>query len=571
MKRNYSKTIKMKIDMARAVIEEGCLVLLTEPKGKRPLYEFFPNGSKSATSDLGLIKKGLKKYPKANIAAVLPEGLLVLDVDGPAGQQVMDDLLSDNDVFCETLVVKTARGKHYYFKSDDISNNLSLKELDVKVNGYVLLPPSMHPSGVKYKIIQGGWDSISELPTEVANELRNMSKKDDFAEASSSSPAKLTKGNRNNRLTSIAGMFRHQGFSSKQILQVLKVVNQETCKPQLSVSEVKSIANSISRYMTDVDEYLGRMDEVEAKELKFLWYPYIPKIGLTMIDGHPGIGKSFFTVALAASGSRGEDFFNNKLMRFKTLFLAAEDAPEYILRPRLEDANAKLSSVFFMQDDFLLDMSGIEILRKMVERSKAKLIVIDPIVAFMPVGIDMFRANDVRSFLKPLDRLSKELEVAIVVVRHLTKGRADGAITRGQGSMDFMAAVRSGLIISKDPENPKQVVLAHSKGNYVEKAISKAYLICGGLDGKHPKVVYVGDKDISADDLQASSENKSELQIAKLFLIERLRSGPVPAKTINKDAVNKGISKRTLERARKELGVQATGGPKSMLSITSPK
>lgn len=121
-------------------------------KGKHPITEFFPRGFHSATTDRATLRRVWKKYPNANVAIVPDKELFVIDIDGQAGQAAIDALN-----FPKTVAAKTARGVHLYFTTLSRRRLRSLPEVDCRHdgNGYVLAPPSKHPSGVRYRWLNG--------------------------------------------------------------------------------------------------------------------------------------------------------------------------------------------------------------------------------------------------------------------------------------------------------------------------------------------------------------------------------------------------------------------------------
>ena len=49
-----------------------------------------------------------------------------------------------------------------------------------------------------------------------------------------------------------------------------------------------------------------KASEIEPKEVKWLWYPYIPFGKVTLLQGDPGDGKSKLMLSIAALLSKGE-------------------------------------------------------------------------------------------------------------------------------------------------------------------------------------------------------------------------------------------------------------------------
>jgi len=200
---------------------------------------------------------------------------------------------------------------------------------------------------------------------------------------------------------------------------------------------------------------ISMADVVETK-ITYLWHPYIPFGRVTLLGGDPGAGKTFITAYLAATLSRGdtlpgEDSTDREPMN--TLLISAEDDMGDTLKPRLRNLRADMRRVFVEPRAIVLDDDGMVAIEQMIRATKAKLLVIDPIVAYFGSGKDMNRANDVRPVMQALKNMAEKLQIAVVVVRHNRKASAGSPegkkIYAGYGSIDFTAAVRSELAVEK--------------------------------------------------------------------------------------------------------------------------
>lgn len=225
--------------------------------------------------------------------------------------------------------------------------------------------------------------------------------------------------------------------------------------------------------------------EVKVEKINWFWYPYVPVGRLTILGGDPGQGKSFITTAIAAAASRGEDLpgdFTEHEPR-NTLMLSAEDDPGDTIKPRLINLNADQRRIFVNTDYIPLDADGIAGIREMVDQTDAKLLTIDPIVAYLGARMDMNRANEVRPIMKSLADIARDKQIAIIVVRHNRKVSAGGkegkAIYAGQGSIDFTAAVRSELQVG-EAKNGRRY-LNHIKTNAGPIGKSINYTIDDGI------------------------------------------------------------------------------------------
>ena len=163
----------------------------------------------------------------------------------------------------------------------------------------------------------------------------------------------------------------------------------------------------------------------------------------------------------------------------------------------------------------------------------------------------MNRANQVRQMMLRLGKIAQRSGVAIVAVRHLRKAGAKNALHAGVGSIDYIAAARSVLIVGRHGD---KTILAHAKCNLALPGPSLAYLI------DDSGFQWIGKVDVGADDLTSGSQEAGSpgaREQAKAFLKEALKGGPVQAKEVQDWAEDEGISGKTLKRAKKDLGIKS--------------
>ncbi len=313
--------------------------------------------------------------------------------------------------------------------------------------------------------------------------------------------------------------------------------------------------------------------DVEPEPVKFLWKPYIPLGKVTLLDGDPGQGKSYLTASLAASLSKGEPLPEEMVRRepCKTLLLSAEDGLADTLRPRLDGLGANPRFVFAYPGPVDLSTEpGRETLAKLMERHRPALVVVDPIVCYLGVGVDMHRANEVRGVMAPLAALAAEYRCAVLAVRHLTKARAGRALHSGLGSVDFVAGARSVLLAGSSADDPPERALLHIKSNLAAPGPALSYALDGGFR-------WCGKSGLTETDLlKAAPETESApaRREAEEFLRAVLAAGPVPSKEVKLVATEEGISESALRRAKEALGVvsQREGfGPSGRFLWTLPE
>ncbi len=143
----------------------------------------------------------------------------------------------------------------------------------------------------------------------------------------------------------------------------------------------------------------------------------------------------------------------------------AEDGLGDTVKPRLMEAEADLERVLVIDDrDTPLTLADERIARA-IRENNARLVIIDPVQAFLGADVDMNRANEVRPIFRSLGDIAQATGCAIVLIGHLNKAAGTQSTYRGLGSIDITAAVRSLLFIGKLKDSPTTRVLIHEKSS----------------------------------------------------------------------------------------------------------
>ena len=231
----------------------GLPIFPCKPGGKAPLT---PHGHKGATADLQQVKRWWRLWPEANIglATGSSSGLIALDLDPRNGGEASWRQLRADRTIARTAKQRTGSGgRHIFFHNPgDVRCGTLAPGVDVKAEGgYVILPPSVHPSGETYRWLDEnlGGKALLEpavLPDWLLARLRSGNQRQ--ASNVTTAPEVLVEGQRNNGLTSLAGIMRHRGMSQEAIEAALLEENQQRCDPPLDEDEVQRIAASVSRY-----------------------------------------------------------------------------------------------------------------------------------------------------------------------------------------------------------------------------------------------------------------------------------------------------------------------------------
>lgn len=514
-------------------------------------------------------------------------GLLVVDADGAQGEATPAALARAGYPLPEggPRVRTGGGGQHIYLRYPNRRVQGTVRLLpgvDLRSDGnFVVVPPSLHASGRLYEWITPPDAPLPEAPEwlldlieglETAGMYRNLGKGKTIPE-----------GSRNSTLASWAGSMRRVGMSEELMRAVLMAINATLCTPPLPDKEVETIAHSIARYepATEPDEVqlLGQSEEpillwaneIQPEEVKWLWYPYVPYGKITILEGHPGVGKTWLALQIVAAASQGltlPDQNGNpsvQVPQSKCLYLTAEDGLGDTLVPRLQAMGANLQNVAVLQGWRQKDKKGhyverpitlqdVGLIEAALKESSAKVVVVDPLQAYLGPKVDMNNAADTRPVLAAIARLAEKYEVAVILIRHFSKTARETAALRGLGSVDISGAARSVLAVIADPQDRQTKILAHSKHNLNIEGTSLRYRIENG------QFVWAGTSSATADELlsttaQSSDEEQLEMQEAKDFLLQALADGMRRVPDLKAEAKTAELSWYSVQKAAAALGV----------------
>jgi putative DNA primase/helicase len=317
------------------------------------------------------------------------------------------------------------------------------------------------------------------------------------------------------------------------------------------------------------------MSDVRPTAIEWLWQNWIAIGKVHILAGDGGLGKSTILCGLTATTTTGTEWPDGARadQAGSVIILAAEDAVEDTLAPRLMAAGADLSRVFVIRSvldenrrrsfNLQADLERLE--AEIQKRDNVRLVIIDPVSSYLG-KVDSHKNADVRSVLEPLGELAARLGVAVICNNHFSKG-GGSANNRVIGSVAFVNQARAAFIVTPDEKDQTRRLLIPSKMNIAPMGYGLAYRIEGCLI-EHDRreiatsrimyestpVTVTADQALAA--LDGNRESKSEKSEAIEYLMDMLGEGPVSAKDIKRDATDAGISPKSLRGAREALGVK---------------
>jgi hypothetical protein len=329
----------------------------------------------------------------------------------------------------------------------------------------------------------------------------------------------------------------------------------------------------------------ARASRFEMKKIQWLWPDRFALGKLGLLVGSPDEGKGQVFCDMAARVTRGSEWpcREGHAPKGNVILLTAEDDVSDTIVPRLRAADADLDRIEIVkmvrQDDnrdrmFSL-VTDLPLLRQKIgEVGDVKLVQIDPITAYLGNSngkMDSYRTTDVRAVLGPVVEFAAELNVAVVGIMHFNKKTdVDNALLRISDSLAFAATARHVYAVVDDAENDRKLFVKAKNNLAAAGNKSLAYHFGGrevGFDPETgetifaPHILWEKDHvDVTASEAMQANANKSSPSArdgAKKFLTDILASGPMLQSEIQDAAEGNGIAKRTLERAKRELGIKA--------------
>ena len=289
-------------------------------------------------------------------------------------------------------------------------------------------------------------------------------------------------------------------------------------------------------------EYYSKL---KSKAVDWLWYPYIPYGKITIIQGDPAEGKTSLALYIAMLLSKGQNLplTDKPIEKQNVIYQNREDGASDTIKPRLERYGADCDRVcFILEEDKALSLLDDRLEQSIIE-ANARVLILDPIQAYLGES-DMARANDVRPMMTNLCKVAERTNCAVILIGHLNKKDGGKDLYRTLGSIDIVAAARSILMVKRcDDEREDLRRIKHIKSNLAPRGKDIQFSLKNDklTNWKYPEGV--------------DNVEQTMLQLCEEALKQIIGLKGMCSRDVFDAMEEKGFSKRTVERAKVNIGV----------------
>lgn len=312
-----------------------------------------------------------------------------------------------------------------------------------------------------------------------------------------------------------------------------------------------------------------RLSDVKREKLDYVWYPYLVKGEVTIVEGDPGLGKSYLMQMVAAHIAGGKRLPTARLgenpkAQGKVVYFDMENSAGTVTKPRLEDngfKKKKLNDLIVMNEFFTIDdEDALEEIYEALEEYRPQLVVFDTLNAYIGKA-DTHKASESTAAINVFSTIARKFNCSVVVLRHLTKG-SGSAMYRGQGSIAFSGTARVVMSVGVDPADTETRAVAITKINFAKAPRALTFRI-----EERPKekseFVWGDYVDLSAQEIMDAASNAraegkvgDHMQDAMEFLEQNITGVRLDRDKLYRMAEKRSIPVKLLDRACAKMGIK---------------
>lgn len=472
-----------KAEAALAYASWGWHIIPVVPNGKVPATQ---HGVNDATTDLEQITRWWAQNPNYNIgiAAGKKSGIIVFDIDPRNGGDTSWTTWTDKNGAVPDGAMQMTAGGGFHHIADYTSEIRSCKlteGVDLLADGryFVAFPSTIEGRSYQWEASSDPFDGVAPfaVPSGWLQAYGSMRKAVDPQQQIASSG--LIQGSRNNGLTALGGAMRRYGMTEAEIMAALSIANETRCEIPLPSSELSQIVKSVAKYAPETDlaaatgigseaaEFILAAAQAETQDyfftratsyleqpspLKWIINGWVPDLGITMIYGESGSGKTFLALDMACHVAAGLPWNGRKTKKGISVYMAGEG--NYGIRQRVA-AWCKAHNIDRL-DNLLISNKAID-----MDSPTASAQIIKAVreLTLEPVGgitIDTLNnhmtgnendAKDTRNMLNAVQIVGRALNAGMVLVHHT--GNAIEAKHRARGSSAWKASMDCQILVLK--------------------------------------------------------------------------------------------------------------------------
>jgi archaellum biogenesis ATPase FlaH len=373
-----------------------------------------------------------------------------------------------------------------------------------------------------------------------------------------------------NREMMEAGMTSDEAFSILVVSPWNKFRKRRDGDKQLRRELEKSMEQNFESATIEVDEereerfLMTSLADVEEETLSWVWYPYLARGELTILEGDPGLGKSYLAQMIGAhivDGKRLPTVKAYPTTKGKVAYFDLENSVGTVTKVRLVDNKCQNMRDYYQDEKVFMidDEEAMEYVFEGLERIRPDLVVFDTINTYMGKA-DVHKASEVQQTMKNFVEIARRFNCSVLVLRHLTKSTKEKALYRGQGSIAFTGMARVVISIGQHPEEEETKVIAVTKLNVTKRPLALTYEIVSLPDTKErqdrSEFVWGDFVDLTSDEIMAVAPAiKKRGDEVEDFLRDILSSGPMTKAGVERAAKARGLVVKSVYRAAEKLGI----------------
>lgn len=365
----------------------------------------------------------------------------------------------------------------------------------------------------------------------------------------------------------------------------LAVTNSKSTNEEINSSTIdnnsisKNVKKDTKKVISEVEKAARHeateaidFEKIEVKELKFIWYPFIPLSKLVTAFGDPGSLKTTQILDIASRVTNGGymPLTNEKVDQGNVVYITRENDWADTIKPRLIklgvnfkhfiviNENGKMTKGAQKGKSKRISLDQIERIKWILQKFKPTLFIIDPIQSYLPEKTDINKLKDVRLIFDNIIELSNKYECTFIFIAHTNKGD-NGGQDKIMGSRDMSGAPRSLIRYGENPLKQGEILVEHVKGSLTKKSKSFLCKVIEDKNGNFNGIEYLGYSELSFEDFRRNNFAKKEkpIDFVKTWLKAELAYGGVDSIIVKEKASKLDIASATLNRAKEDLNIQS--------------